>query len=258
MASERTEGQSRVDAPVTATEMAALIRSPTPLHRYRGRRRSRQPSLATNWLNAVPPSKSWIGDPALAPVSRQLPFRSCVAHAACRLLETEAAQHGLLARLDADQLHQCVFGQDLTVGIIDTLRMLDVLSARGAPLTRSGFVPHGQCPAPHGPRHASDRWEPMSSPETVKAYIASRGPVLALMTTVAAFGSVTDFAIWTDRAGPENLVHAILLVGYNDPGNYWIVQNSFGTQWGDQGYGRIAYGHCHILGDNAHIAFAPG
>ncbi|NNN06164.1 MAG: hypothetical protein HKL90_09720 [Elusimicrobia bacterium] len=35
--------------------------------------------------------------------------------------------------------------------------------------------------------------------------------------------------------------HAVLLVGYDDDGQYFIVKNSWGTGWGENGYFRIAY-----------------
>ena len=36
--------------------------------------------------------------------------------------------------------------------------------------------------------------------------------------------------------------HAIVIVGYNDKKGYWIIKNSFGTDWGKKGLGKIAYG----------------
>jgi len=36
--------------------------------------------------------------------------------------------------------------------------------------------------------------------------------------------------------------HAVVLVGYDDAESYWIVKNSFGTGWGENGYGKVAYG----------------
>jgi len=38
-------------------------------------------------------------------------------------------------------------------------------------------------------------------------------------------------------------MHAIVLVGYddNDSGGVWIIRNSWGTGWGDGGYGKIRY-----------------
>jgi len=40
--------------------------------------------------------------------------------------------------------------------------------------------------------------------------------------------------------------HAIVLVGYNDDEGYWIFKNSWGSYFGDKGYGKIAYGECGI------------
>lgn len=36
--------------------------------------------------------------------------------------------------------------------------------------------------------------------------------------------------------------HAVVLVGYDDDADYFIFQNSWGTSWGDAGYGAIRYG----------------
>lgn len=35
--------------------------------------------------------------------------------------------------------------------------------------------------------------------------------------------------------------HAILLVGYDDSTQTWLFRNSWGTDWGDQGYGTLPY-----------------
>ena len=40
--------------------------------------------------------------------------------------------------------------------------------------------------------------------------------------------------------------HAITLVGYNDPGDYWIIKNSWGADWNDDGYAKIGYLECDI------------
>lgn len=45
--------------------------------------------------------------------------------------------------------------------------------------------------------------------------------------------------------------HAVTLVGYTS--SYWIVQNSWGTDWGEKGFIRIAMGKntCGINNDAA-------
>jgi len=40
--------------------------------------------------------------------------------------------------------------------------------------------------------------------------------------------------------------HAIVLVGYNDAGGYWIAKNSWGASWDTDGYFKVGYGECAI------------
>ena len=54
---------------------------------------------------------------------------------------------------------------------------------------------------------------------------------------------LTFIAVTYNQSGctKKNLNHGVLLVGYG-PG-YWLVKNSFGPKWGDDGYIKIAKGH---------------
>ena len=51
--------------------------------------------------------------------------------------------------------------------------------------------------------------------------------------------------------------HAVLLVGYNDTGGYWIVKNSWSTGWGESGYFKIKYGECDIADYAARVYANP-
>lgn len=56
---------------------------------------------------------------------------------------------------------------------------------------------------------------------------------------------------WDGKASESDGSHAVAIVGWgNDPqqGPYWIVRNSWGEEWGDKGYFKIARGsnHCQI------------
>ena len=48
--------------------------------------------------------------------------------------------------------------------------------------------------------------------------------------------------------------HAVLVVGYNP--DYWIIKNSMGTDWGDNGYAYVSRGHNTCAIDSAYAAVA--
>jgi C1A family cysteine protease len=57
--------------------------------------------------------------------------------------------------------------------------------------------------------------------------------------------------IYFDSKCDENskLNHAVLLVGYGHDktlGDFWIVKNTWGETWGENGYFRIKRNHCGI------------
>jgi C1A family cysteine protease len=47
--------------------------------------------------------------------------------------------------------------------------------------------------------------------------------------------------VYSYTSGKELGGHGVLLVGYNDAGQYFIVKNSWGPGWGEDGFFRIAY-----------------
>jgi hypothetical protein len=48
--------------------------------------------------------------------------------------------------------------------------------------------------------------------------------------------------------------HAVVLIGYNNTGGYWVVKNSFGASWGNGGFFKV--GHKQLL--SAHTSNASG
>jgi hypothetical protein len=43
-------------------------------------------------------------------------------------------------------------------------------------------------------------------------------------------------------------LHAVLVVGYDDPGQFVTVKNSWGPDWGEGGYGRLSYDYVERYG----------
>jgi hypothetical protein len=76
--------------------------------------------------------------------------------------------------------------------------------------------------------------------EAIKEAVSKTGPVPCIMEIY------DDFFYY--RSGIYNYVsgnslgrHAVTVVGYDDPGRYFIAKNSWGTGWGENGFFRIAY-----------------
>ena len=77
----------------------------------------------------------------------------------------------------------------------------------------------------------------------IKQAIFEHGPVYAGVYVGPAFQAYVSGVFNTNEQGPSGHGnHAILLVGWDDAGGYWIMKNQWGIGWGEAGYMRIAYG----------------
>ena len=75
--------------------------------------------------------------------------------------------------------------------------------------------------------------------------IAQRGPVIAGMKVYADLLFYKN-GIYQHVTGSFLGLHAVAVIGYSNPGQYWIVKNSWGCDWGDKGFMRIAFGECGL------------
>jgi len=81
--------------------------------------------------------------------------------------------------------------------------------------------------------------------QAIKDYIANHGPLSIYLGIGGSFGGYFDGDIYrcTDDS---SINHAVVLVGYDDTGGYWILKNSWGAGFGDSGYYKVGYGECSI------------
>lgn len=100
----------------------------------------------------------------------------------------------------------------------------------------------------------ADDWSINSAQEARRRAIASGGPVLAGMRVFEDFYYYKK-GIYRHVTGDFQGLHAVCVVGYDDDRQCWIVRNSWGTHWGEDGYFKIGYGECGI--DSEFVFFAP-
>lgn len=72
-----------------------------------------------------------------------------------------------------------------------------------------------------------------------------RGPVVGGMKVYEDFSAYTA-GVYRHVTGDFRGNHAICIVGYDDEEGCWIARNSWGKDWGEGGYFKIAYADCGI------------
>lgn len=80
----------------------------------------------------------------------------------------------------------------------------------------------------------------------IKAALAHYGPLPTSMQVYADFMHYKS-GVYSRVNGKPLGGHAVLLVGYNDAEEYFIVKNSWGSDWGENGFFRIDYSQMHSL-----------
>ncbi|KAF6259852.1 hypothetical protein COO60DRAFT_1459939 [Scenedesmus sp. NREL 46B-D3] len=196
---------------------------------------------------------------------------TCVAHAVAAAAETAILMSrkgswpvGTDAALDmseqqlyfcTDDKRSCISGWEVR----PALRHLAQLSRQKAPLYTSKCL-----------RYQTDDFDRVCNPSckdalpkgafdwTVHASLQSAQRAIIRYGGVITYMWLTEetFAFITDPAKAKGVFkgrqevgepHAVFVIGYSNPGQYWIVKNSFGTNTGDGGYLKVGYGEAGIM-----------
>lgn len=110
---------------------------------------------------------------------------------------------------------------------------------------------------------------PYTSIQTV--YKITPGDVRSMENAVATYGAITaivevlpdfvfyHYGVYTNPSCTGSLLsHVVTIVGFgktNKDESYWVVKNSFGGDWGEGGYFKMARG-INMCGIEANAAFA--
>lgn len=84
----------------------------------------------------------------------------------------------------------------------------------------------------------------LTSHEEMKDWISSRAPVVGTLKVYEDFVRLYHGGVYRHVAGAFAGGHCICVIGYDDDRDCWIGKNSWGTDWGEDGFFEIGYGEC--------------
>jgi len=93
--------------------------------------------------------------------------------------------------------------------------------------------------------HAEKMVDLTRDPAAIKHHIYGYGPVTACMVVYNDFFHYTG-GVYRHTTEETSGGHCVALIGWDDEHGCWIAKNSWGTDWGEGGYFRIAYGESYL------------
>lgn len=135
----------------------------------------------------------------------------------------------------------------------DNTTVLDWATAHGLPLT-SAYGPYKAAPAACAYRPSMQLYQPddwgfadatghagVTPTQDIKAAIMNYSAVGCGIAADNAFENHPAGSVFTG-SGATQIDHDVILVGWDDATNSWILRNSWGAAWCERGYIRITYG----------------
>ena len=210
-------------------------------------------------LNGMPPAPSGVFDwrdhnglHAVSPIENQGSCGSCWAFASTAQLESQMLIHG--AKTMPDESEQAL----ISCGHVGSCNG-GTLGLAAAYLQTYGLPPVSYFPYTGTNNSCSNAQQGWQSQTTkIDAYFNVPDTLVlpnvdALKSALALYGPLsTSFKVYDDfynyssgvysyTSGNFDGWHAVLIVGYDDPRQAFIVKNSWGTDWGENGFFEIAY-----------------
>lgn len=105
-------------------------------------------------------------------------------------------------------------------------------------------APHEDCFVPDEYYYYHvDQYGPVSGEQAMMQEIYQRGPIACGIAVPSALMNYTG-GIFYDKTGEMDIDHDISVVGFGEENGtkYWVVRNSWGTHWGENGFFRLIRG----------------
>ena len=191
-------------------------------------------------------------------VRNQLNCGSCVAFGSVAVLEGTARFTRGMPSLDVDLSEAHLFyGWGSTVGVNCNTGWMP-LPALGF-VTSQGLTYESEWPYSAGNSNGASlpaNWQQhraksagtvdvTNNVQAIKNHLTTYGPVTGCFVVYTDFFSYSS-GVYHHVSGVEEGGHCVAIVGYDDVQGAWIIKNSWGTSWGQSGFGMIKYGEAWI------------
>ncbi|XP_057794997.1 senescence-specific cysteine protease SAG39-like [Salvia miltiorrhiza] len=206
---------------------------------------SNQSSFEYGNVKDVPPSLDWRDHNAVTPVQNQGQCGCCWAFTAVAAIEgIEAIRSGELTPLSEQHILDCNYGHEgCQGGRMD--HAFDFVAKNGGLASDTDYPytgTQGAC-AINKPSSLSSRitgfvFVPNNDEAALLAAVANQPVSVAIDPKLFQF---YHSGVLTGECG-TNLTHAVTVVGYGeseDGVKFWLVKNSWGAEWGDNGYVKV-------------------
>jgi len=201
----------------------------------------------------LPSSFSWRninGTDYTTPIKNQAPAPTCEAYALVAALETIMQyQTGEIYTPDLSEAHLYFYaGGTYEAGYVNIVDAANYLIEHGVP-------DEGCFPDPHRPYDFSfeslSDWENRTvkisewgwvelTEESIKTALIEHGPLAACLYLCRDYNYYKG-GVYHHRWGKIVNGHVMAIVGYDDNDQCWIIKNSAGAKWGENGWLRMAY-----------------
>ncbi len=214
------------------------------------------PTVASGQSVTLPESFDWAERGIMTPAKDQGSFGTCWAFASVGLLEALIKRD---AGLEVDLSEQYLISN---IEGISPFLAVEFLESNGA--VRESDLPYqGDTSSVntevaaefslggYGVTNVHDM-SPEERVTAIKRIVQEYGPVITTMNLMDDFRFHRTGVYVYDGSSPEQPGgHIILITGWADDssvvnGGYWIIKNSAGRSWGEDGFGRAAYGQAGI------------
>ncbi|RZN40095.1 MAG: PKD domain-containing protein [Methanosarcinales archaeon] len=201
-----------------------------------------------DWRNKD--SKDW-----MTPVKSQGSCGSCWAFSAVGVVEAAINIYANDPDIDVDLSEQHLISDCCNAGSCGggaPRRALEYIRDTGVPEESCFPYIASDCACVPCSDWAENSWEIenyvyiSSSTDAFKSALQEYGPLSVVLTAPDDWfyyvGGVYE-PTWEVTNGVGWANHAVVLVGWNDSEGCWIIKNSWGSGWGEQGYARVLYGN---------------